>query len=404
MQLERNKIWSVLFGIVSFLSIYASSSIISNALYSNSMAVLFILTVYTGYKSSLKTIQLPDRFFSLVYFSFFVLLIVDALLLGQRDSLLLALKYVYWSVVPFLVFYFSLQRYFQERTLIAGISLGLFTLCSYGFYQFMIFPLGTRIKSYIYHPNAFAQFLILSIPFLIVYLIHRKKRSAFSLAIGAVVLLSCFLLVLSGSRGAIVGFCLGGLLCLLVQLTLKKKLTVKMFRVILAVLLLMAALGGVFAFNFENTKLGAVRPYDHERVLLWQSGCHMWQDHKLLGVGLNRWPEEYKEHYISPAAKEPNLKHPHNTCIYFFATTGLLGGCGYLLFTFGVLVYVIIQLKKHPENIFLSALLWTFLAVMIHGLVDSISKDELRLLNTYLGIALASSAYETREEEKHPYA
>lgn len=399
MQLKSRKILPVLFSIAAFLSIYASSSIISNALYSNSMAALLVLALYTWCKSSFKAIQLPDRFFSLVYFSFFVLLLVDALLLGQRDSLLLSLKYIYWSVIPFFVFYFSLQRYFQERTLIAGISLGLFTLCSYGFYQFMIFPLGTRIKSYVYHPNALAQIIMLSIPFLILYLIkrfHTEKNRGFQIFIGFVAILSCFILVLTGSRGSIGGFCLGGLLCLLIQLALKKKVTLKMLRSVVVVFLVVAALGGLFVFNFENTKLGVVRPYDHERVLLWKSSYQMWQDHKLLGVGLSHWSEQYKAHYISPAAKEPDLKHPHNTFMYYFSSTGILGGCSYLVLTFGLLFDVILQLKKHPENVFLNALLWVLLTIIIHEAVDNTFKDEIRLFNAYLGITLASLVYATR--------
>ena len=54
----------------------------------------------------------------------------------------------------------------------------------------------------------------------------------------------------------------------------------------------------------------AHRPYDQERLLLLQSTFHMWENHKLFGIGMGNWQKEYQQHYILPQAKEPTLPFP----------------------------------------------------------------------------------------------
>ena len=92
----------------------------------------------------------------------------------------------------------------------------------------------------------------------------------------------------------------------------------------------------------------------------------MWKDHKLLGVGLANWRKEYTTHYVDKeevrkaahqyyiylkqkkcgkySAKEDaawqkaalraelGFRLPHNVTVWFFSTTGILGGVGYLFF------------------------------------------------------------------------
>ena len=84
--------------------------------------------------------------------------------------------------------------------------------------------------------------------------------------------------------------------------------------------------------------------------------------------------------------------------MFFFSESGSLGGIGMLFFTVGIFFYLCRLLKKNPNNIFLNALLWSFLAIMLHGQVDAgiTSKFVMRLYSTYLGIGLASVAYHER--------
>ena len=66
-----------------------------------------------------------------------------------------------------------------------------------------------------------------------------------------------------------------------------------------------------------------------------------------------------------------------------------------MFFTFGVFGYLCKKIRENPNDIFLNALFWAFLTIMLHGLVNAaiLSKYVMRLYSTYLGIGLASVAY-----------
>lgn len=91
-----------IFMIVQFLAVYAITSIISNAVYSLSTA-FFLVTILTLYwKQRPNRVIFPDRLFNWMYIPFFLLIILSSILLGYRDSIMKALDFTYWSVVPFL--------------------------------------------------------------------------------------------------------------------------------------------------------------------------------------------------------------------------------------------------------------------------------------------------------------
>ncbi len=61
------------------------------------------------------------------------------------------------------------------------------------------------------------------------------------------------------------------------------------------------------------------------RVSVWQSAIEMIRDHPIFGVGLDNFLYEYPK-YIKPEAwREPNLSHPHNIILDFWARMGILG-------------------------------------------------------------------------------
>ena len=81
---------------------------------------------------------------------------------------------------------------------------------------------------------------------------------------------------------------------------------------------------------------------------------------------------------------------PHNVIAWFFSTTGIIGGIGYLLFVlyYGRLFYR--KLKESPDGWILYVGLWSFLAVTIQGLADAgiTNKEAARLLFLLLGVSL----------------
>lgn len=380
---------------IQLVAVYASTSILSNALYSLSIGCLAASLIYLLWKDGLKTIRWPDKQFSWMYFPFFALIIMASILVGHHDSLSQALDFARWSLIPFALFYFVMQRRFSYSSVIIGIMAGSWTLDGSALYQWL-FSAGTmRVQGYLNHPNFLAEMIEMNIPFLLVYALADQQNKRWRATAGITAFTSCIVLALTASRGGLLGLCLGGIIwCIVIFRRFPQQKHQVLFQSLVALSLILAVIAGIFFSAFQGNR-GAVRSYDHERILLWESSYEMWKDHKLVGIGLRHWPKEYVTHYISPKARERNLLQPHNIYAYWFSQTGTIGGLGFLLFTVGMFVYLCRKVRENPHDIFMDAVLWAFLAIMIHSLVDSgiANKFVMRLYSAYLGIGLASSVY-----------
>ena len=116
--------------------------------------------------------------------------------------------------------------------------------------------------------------------------------------------LGVYTLLMTKTRGAIIGVLIGGVLLAALLYSIKKNNVKKTVLMILVSLAIVGCIGAVTVQSFH-------RSYDYERVLLLKSSYAMWEDHKLYGVGFRHWAREYPN-YISPAAREPDLTIPHN--------------------------------------------------------------------------------------------
>lgn len=422
--------WCLLF---EFLAVYAVSATISVPLDNITIGILIALILYEYYKNRTEKIILPDKMFNICYWSFFVLIIVAALLAGYQDSMKDTMKLVRFSILAFGTFYFAMQRQYHEHAVISGIALGLLTICAYSLQQFLTLPLGSRISANFAQPNNGCMVMILSIPFVVLYATWKSKAIGIRFLAGVTAIAASIAVALTGSRGGIMGLCLGGLIFLLVHTLYIRRIPWRKLLTGYATFLLMVlCIGTTYYMNFchshtevrptvqqqnvtqqnqptEDIRINSVgeqvsvnRSYDNERLLMWKSSYHMWQDHKLYGVGLWHWNEPYREHYMLPGAKEPQLSFPHSIFVSFFAMTGLLGGIGYVLFSIGMFIYLCRQLKQNPNDIFLNALIWSLLAVTLHGAVDVgiLYRHAMILYSAYLGIGVGSIAYHKRMQNK----
>ena len=96
---------------------------------------------------------------------------------------------------------------------------------------------------------------------------------------------------------------------------------------------------------------------------------------------------------------EAELPIPHNVVAWFFSTTGIVGGIGYLFFVCYYLWRLYRKVNEEPENWVAFSGLWTFIAVNFHGLFDAgiTNKAAARLLYLMLGLALTYSQYKKKE-------
>ncbi len=371
-----------------FIYVFSLSGSRWNAVYSISCALLWGTVLWQFLKVKHRNIGLPEKKFNLVYWPFFLCIMVSSVILGDTLSIQQAWKYFYWSL-PFCLL-FILYQYFQyQKLILLAIALALIVIGGHGILQYLQAPQEMYISGLFGNPNHFATMISLNLTFLLGSLYTFKGTMKLRIFLYIACLIGSIALILSGSRGSIIGLIAGGGITLILY-AWQNQTGVKS---LLRVLSISIAIAGVFAGGFFCLSgKGWQQSYDNERIKLFISTYHMWADHLYIGVGLNNWDTEYQQKYILPDAKERKLNIPHNVPAYFFSTTGTLAGCGYLLYSLGVYWYLFKQLKRCQHNAFIVGCMWASMALTIHGLVDVgiMMENALKLYSGFLGITLAS--------------
>lgn len=377
-----------------FLFLYTTFliSTLSNAGVSISVSLLCVVIIYL-YVKNFKKIVWPDKTFLAIYIVFFGSLLLSAVISGDLKSISETIKYIYWTL-PFWVVYLSEKRSFSIESWGYGTSLSLLVVSVYSVYQFITLPLGTRITGTFANPNGFVGVLETSLPILIAFYWSYGKKNIkqyhqlIKYILLGIIGMTVFVLLATQSRGGIAGAFIGGIVVFLMRYRNKIGIQYNNRKNIACALILAAAVSGVAFLGLSTFQ----RSYDNERMLLIQSSYAMWKDNPVYGVGFSNWKEQYQSHYISPMAKEPNLPMPHNNVAFFFSTTGIIGGIGYIVFTIGLLLLLIKKIVKYPQNVYYQAALWSFIAISVHGFVDSgiTNKFNMQILFLCLGIAFAS--------------
>lgn len=175
---------------------------------------------------------------------------------------------------------------------------------------------------------------------------------------------------------------------LLVLLYMRSKL-----RALATIAIVVALLAGLFmsmpSFQQKVSSIGDTKLQGTaERFLLWQSAYNMFQDHPLTGVGYATFKKNYREIYISPEAKEPNLGHAHNNFFHVLAECGFIGAACLLIWWLGTGVYCI-KGWLHQRNPGYLALLGLFMGIMLQGLTEYTMGDSIvmKLFWFMLGLA-----------------
>lgn len=387
--------WQKIFTIIINLYVFFLCSTKSNAGYSISLGLLVLcLFIYYGKKKSLPV--LGEKSFFISYGIFATGLLAAAFLLGDNRSIKGTEHFIEFTL-PLWVLYLSFQECQKKEASVQwGLLAAMLVLCIPAFRTIATTSANKRIQGDFAQPNNFAMILENSLPFLGMLLYNQVnnknlagvKKYGLSLLFGCAFLAGIIALGFTRSRGGIVGFLLGALIIGLAYWITRKEGMAhrKKWLISIAILSICSVSTVLLTLNYFH------RRYDSERILLLRSSYAMWQDHKAYGVGFNNWPLQYKKHYKLKQAKEPNLPAAHNNIATFFSTTGLLGGLGYLIFTFGSLFWLLKKIKQQPDNMFLYAMLWLFIINSIHGMVDNtlLSKFPTRIYFGMWGMTLGS--------------
>lgn len=247
-------------------------------------------------------------------------------------------------------------------------------------------------------PNRLGAILILLLPF--VYAGLHKFRHDYYLSFFAAIsfILGVLSLFISGSRGALFGFVGAVFICFMI--INYKTTNVKKFIVnscCFGIIILFAAF---IVYNIFPVMIS--RSYDMERIYLWQSAFKMFLDYPITGVGAGNFNEVYLSGYISPFAREPGLKTPHNIFLWYLVERGIVTTLPFV-FLIGYQIYVFsknILNKTKDINIWCCCGLIICLGMVIHGMVDTMMNNRTyQLIYWFLyGIACYSIVL---EEIKH---
>lgn len=380
-----------------FLALYMFFivSTISNAGRSIALGGVVLFVGYYWAKGK-RTIRFEsfaeEKRYWIVYGAFFGSLILAAFFAPTKTAIASTLKYLYWTLPLWVIyisgFFFPVHKLWRDALALAVIVIGAFSL-----HQFICMPFGTRLSAPFASPNGLAGILELCLPFGALFVVNeyklKQKKSKKEFWLNAVAITAAlFVLLFTQSRGGIAGTFIGGIVLVAMKFWLKYRNNVSIKRKICIILMGIVLITGVVFSGFILFH----RAYDLERFLMIESSYHMWEDHKVFGVGLDNWGNEYKK-YVSPMAKEPNLPMPHNNVAFFFSTTGIVGGLGYCVYVLGTLAFLLKKIRENPVNLYYSAAFWAFLAIVIHGMVDSgiMNKYQMQILSANLGVALSSS-------------
>ena len=486
------------------LMVFTFSSNISNAAISISwgLAAVCILCDFYQKKTFSGFRMAREYWLGLAVYLGSVLL--ASLLLGDKPSIHVAFKYVYWTLPFFLAAYLGKMADIRYAAAVGALLSVAVTSINVAYLNYLFLhgyklmmgrgvPVTGRLGAFLSYPTHYALLLICTLPLLLCFYADKKLRMnpvVKTISI-AVTVLGLWSLWKTGSRGGMIGLFAGGLLTFGLFCFLKKQR--KLF------LKGLTAGAAVVAVVFLIGIHGGNRTYgDLARVRMWKSSYAMWQDHKFLGVGLANWQKEYADKYIlkdeikleaqqkylnwkkaaekravaakkateakkaaeqkkaaerkktvvknapakKPAAqksavqkpkppqtaaqkiaaakaaaqkaeaakkaaakretdriaawqnaaikKESAFDMPHNVIAWFFSTTGIIGGVGYLLFVAYYCRLLYSKMKENPDEWILYVGLWAFLAITVHGLVDAgiTNKEAARLFFLVLGIVL----------------
>lgn len=374
-----------------FLYVFFVTSTLSNAGRSISLGGLLICLAYSFFKKRAElhySNLLPNKNYLIIYGIFFATLLLSSAFALTQTALSHTLTYLYWTLPLWLIYFsarfFSVHRLCCNAISLAMISTGIFTIN-----QFLSTPLGTRLAAPLTSPNGLAGILELCLPYIIFYSIYcyncnyPKKELLFNCVATVIALFS---LIFTQSRGGIAGWVIGFIILMIVKVYFKYQENLSFQKKIILFLVGVLFIGATTLSGFTIFH----RSYDNERMLMIESSYHMWEDYKAFGVGFDNWQAEYKN-YVSPLAKEPTIPMPHNNIAYFFSATGVVGGLGYFIYVFGTLYFLLKKIRSKPSCIYYSATFWAFLAIVIHGMVDSgiTNKFSMQILSLGLGMVLS---------------
>ncbi len=271
---------------------------------------------------------------------------------------------------------YSLNLKEKEIKIILSVIVGISAmLVLWGAYMFTgsSYP---RMISLFFWPNAFAGYLLFSLPIALGFYI-REKHGSRVILLGLTTALIGGALYLTQTRGAFISTAIA-LLPLLywTRSVPKKELALKLGGVVLATagiagLLFIARTGEIASppspsFSNLAEKNDTTTGNSAEgRLIFWKNGVEMWRDNPITGTGLNTWEDVYPQYQDSPINF---ARRAHNQYVQWLAETGVIGITPFLAFTVLIIWGGIKAMRR--ENFYAVVIFAGVFGSLMHNFVD----------------------------------
>lgn len=282
-----------------------------------------------------------------------------------------SINYSKWMFVAFFAAYLSLYNIKNfEKIILISFLIAILIIDIGIFYKSYVLEMYRPGDFFIKAPNATAGLIIFLLPFI---LFCKTFSNNYIRMI--IIFLSILALVITGSRGAIIG----GVISILIGIYFRWKqinkilMSKKFFAFVLVVFLMISF---ILVKTKQVDRFTEMIFYKNpsveyhiggDRILLWKSSLEMIKDHPIFGVGIRQFNKVYIEKkYISEEAKEPELISPHNIFLHIFTEVGLIGICSFSL----LILYQLKNLKKYITDDFILSYFLVIIGMCVHGMFD----------------------------------
>lgn len=349
----------------------AFSMCISTALTNVFLTLSVCFFLFLLYKKDINLTSINNNKLALLILIFWGVLLISSLM---GKNVFFSLKetwqvYIFRMLPFFLALGMTKSFSIKEREKIvfyAYISLTLTSIVA--IYQFI--HGNTRPYGLSSHYMHLAGYYCVLLPIFFLQLLDECslkwiKQRCYSYVMFAICLVG---LVLNNTRGAWIAVGISSIIVLIVMAFRNWR------KMLIGVLLMCVVCGFVATNDFFSARAKSVssiaeNPIGYERLLIWESAFNMIHDHPLLGVAPGGFTDLYQLKYISPKAKEPNLRHCHNLFLQVWTENGFLGIVSFM----AMIVYTLytgFNYYKKDKNVFGFMIALIVLSMMIQGLTE----------------------------------
>ena len=377
---------SLLFGItfispVTYSVLAYEMDVVQRVFFFTISLLLFI--VFIGKIKVEKNIKLNKLLFLLMVFFPFTFLTCfingsSSLLILKLSDLTIPLSILLQSAILFVIL--GEEKFFKVVSYAVVIVATLFSIIGVmEVFQIKVFPLPSIIPpgSTLGHRSFAAEYLLPSLPFILILNEYISKEKRIYLLLAAVINVS-FLLFTRNRSGIIILVVVAILYIIFILLSKEKRSKLKAVAPIITVLLtsFLISLFPVKGTERPDLQTTASTFFDSEfksnmlRLSFWNASIQMIKEEPFAGVGLFKWSGVYPK-YNGDYFNDENVTHihsihAHNDFLELFAENGILASLTFLLI-FILISYFLLKNIRHNEKYF--PLLLTFLITFAYSLV-----------------------------------